>query len=80
MSKKNIKVEVFVPAGVCGCTFSHWIDRVYRIINEYRDLVDVDSYSTNSKRAKELGIDSTCIVADGEVIPLNKLEDIIKSK
>ncbi|MFX0063743.1 MAG: hypothetical protein ACFFC7_16345 [Candidatus Hermodarchaeota archaeon] len=75
--KKKIQVEVFVPAGVCGCVFSHWIDRVWKVLMKYRDEIDCVSSTSDSLRAQELEI-SQGIVVNNQKVKLSDLDRTIQ--
>ncbi|MFX1512771.1 MAG: hypothetical protein ACFFCQ_09315, partial [Promethearchaeota archaeon] len=60
------KVEIFTPAGACGCSFSVWIDKVWKIIMKYRDQIEIISQTSDSARAQELGVGGRIVTIDGE--------------
>ena len=76
-TKKKIHVEVFVPAGVCGCVFGKWIDRVWKVLMKYRDEIDYISNTSDSSRAQELDI-SQGIVVNDQKVKLGDLDRIIQ--
>lgn len=68
------RIEVVSPAGVCNCSFSVWINKVWDILQVYRDKVEIESLTSDSFRAEELGVGGRSIVVNGEVIPIFELE------
>ncbi|MFX1252574.1 MAG: hypothetical protein ACFFCZ_13295 [Promethearchaeota archaeon] len=76
-TKKKILVEVFVPAGACGCTFGQWIDRVWKVLMKYREEIDYVSSTSDSARAQELDI-SQGIVVNDQKVKLGDLDRVIQ--
>lgn len=74
LAKKIPQIEVFVPAGACGCTFSQWMDRVWSILMKYRGKVDYETLTNQSPRADELGIARLGVAVNGEVVDVSKLD------
>ena len=72
------KVEVISPAGECNCSFSTWINKVWDILNEYRDRLEIVSLVSDSPRVKELGVGGRSVVVDGEVVPVFELEQNLR--
>ena len=68
------KVEVFSPAGACGCSFANWIDKVWSILMNHKDEIEIVSLTSDSPRAKELGVGGRTVVVNGEVTPVFLLE------
>jgi hypothetical protein len=66
-------VEVISPAGECSCSFSTWINRVWDILNEYRERIEIVSLVSDSPRAKELGGRSRSVFINGESIAVFNL-------
>ncbi|MFW9903357.1 MAG: hypothetical protein ACFFFH_03415 [Candidatus Thorarchaeota archaeon] len=48
-------VEIIAPVGECSCSFSTWINRVWDILNEYKDQIMIESLVSIAPRVKELG-------------------------
>ncbi|MHA2296587.1 MAG: hypothetical protein ACXAEU_24705 [Candidatus Hodarchaeales archaeon] len=78
MSNERVQVEIFLPTGVCGCSFSHWIDRVYNIIMNYSDKVQHKSLTTDSERASELGINSMCVTVNERIVSVKELDKVLR--
>ncbi len=72
-------VEVFVPAGACGCTFSHWMERVWAVLLKYRGKVEYKTLTNQSPRADELGIVRMGIAINGKVLATSELEAEIQN-
>ena len=83
MKSKPI-IEIISPAGECNCSFSTWINRVWDILNEYREKLKIVSLVSDDPRAKELGGNGRSIFLNGEYIPVfhleSKLAELIKDK
>ena len=71
-------VEVISPAGECSCSFSTWINKVWDILNEFRDRLDIVSLVSDSPRVKELGVGGRSVVVNGELVPVFELERKIR--
>ena len=69
-------VEIFTPEGVCGCVFSHWIDKVWNILMNYREYVKIETSTSGSERAKEVGIGAMAILVNGRQI---RVEDLVET-
>ncbi|UCE14194.1 MAG: hypothetical protein JSV04_03205 [Candidatus Heimdallarchaeota archaeon] len=67
-------VEVISPVGECSCSFSTWINKVWDILNEYRDRLEIVSLVSDSPRVEELGVAGRSIVVNGVVVPIFELE------
>ena len=72
------KVEVISPAGECSCSYSTWINRVWDILNEYREKIEIVSLISDSPRAKELGGGYRSVFINGELIAVFNLERRLK--
>ncbi|MFW9910587.1 MAG: hypothetical protein ACFFEF_18690 [Candidatus Thorarchaeota archaeon] len=55
MSSK-VPVMVFMAVGVCGCSQTGFLGRVYDAVRKHRDYVDYKEYSADSETAKRFGI------------------------
>ncbi len=71
------KVEVFSPAGACGCSFNVWIGKVWDILMKYKNQLEIVSLPSDSPRAHELGVGGRTVVINGEVTPVFFLEQKI---
>ena len=68
------KIEVFSPSGVCDCSFSVWIGKVWDVLFKYKDQLAIESLTSDSSRAQELGIGGRTVLINGQVVPLFLLE------
>jgi hypothetical protein len=68
------KIEVFSPAGVCGCSFAVWIGKVWDILLKYKEQLEIESLTSDSPRAHELRVGGRTVVINGEVTPVFLLE------
>ena len=79
MSKQNKQImphiEVIVPN--CSCSFSVWMNRVWDILNEFKDQIHITSLTSDSTRARELGVTGRSVVINGKIIPVFLLKDRI---
>lgn len=55
MSNK-ILVKVFLPVGVCSCSISAFLGRIYEAVRKYRDVVEYSEDIATSNAAKEIGV------------------------
>ncbi len=74
------KVEVVSPAGVCSCSFSVWIGKVWDILMRYKDQLEIVSLTSDSPRALELGVGGRTIIINGDVTPVFLLERKISTE
>ena len=63
------------PSDACSCSFSVWINRVWDILNEYREEIQITSVTSDSEEAKELGQGGRTVVVNGTVTPVFLLEN-----
>ena len=68
------KVEIFSPEEACSCSFSVWVNNVWNILQDYRDKLEIISLTSDTHRAKELGVSGRTVVVNGEAIPIFLLE------
>ncbi|MFX0088083.1 MAG: hypothetical protein ACFFAU_20685 [Candidatus Hodarchaeota archaeon] len=68
------KVEIFSPAEACSCSFSVWINNVWNILEDYRDKLEIISLTSDTDRAKKLGVSGRTVVVNGEIVPIFLLE------
>ena len=67
MKKSKLKIEVFFPFGSCACSFAPLMEKVGRVISNFKDTVDVQMRSTTSKEAREYSIQGSCVIVDGTI-------------
>jgi len=77
-------IEIISPAGECSCSFSTWINRVWDILNVYREKIKIVSLISDDPRAKELGGKGRSVFLNSEHIPVftleQKLKELLKDK
>ena len=77
-SQSKPVVEIIVPAGKCGCSYSTWIERIWDKLDEYRDQIIIETFDTNSARAKGLHITGQALLVNEERVPLIYLKEKLK--
>ena len=70
-------IEVISPNDVCSCSFSVWMNNAWDILNEYKGQIHITSLTSDSNRARELGVSGRTIVINGETTPVFLLKDKI---
>ncbi len=70
MSDK-IPVMVFMAVGVCSCSQTGLLTRVYEAVRKYRDVVEYKEYSADSDTAKKFGIDYRGVVVGNKSLGTN---------
>jgi len=53
---RKVRVKVFLPVGVCGCSQTSFLGRVYEAVKNHRDIVDYEEESAGSDAAKRAGV------------------------
>ncbi len=71
------KIEIFTPAGACGCSFAPWMNKVWNTVTKYRENIEIISLSSDSPRAKKLGVGGQTIVINGQVTAVRDLEQTL---
>ena len=79
-----MKIEIFVPLGSCICNFAPLMEKVGRVTSKFKDLVEVQTKSTNSTEAYKYGVEDMCIIVNGKIkLPASfdekELENVINS-
>jgi len=79
-----VKIEIFVPLGSCICNFAPLMEKVGRVTSKFKDLVEVQTKSTNSTEAYKYGVEDMCIIVNGKIkLPASfdekELENVINS-
>jgi hypothetical protein len=64
----KVKVDIFVPLDSCACNWEGFMDSIFRVIAEYRDIIDFETKNLNSQEAHSLNLNSNCVVIDKEHI------------
>ena len=71
---EKIQIEIIIPAGICSCSYTKWIENIWDKIDKFREYVEVETIDTNCQRAKELGIIGQTVLLNGKKIPVFQLE------
>ena len=79
-----MKIEIFVPLGSCICNFAPLMEKVGHVTSKFKDLVEVQTKSTNSTEAYNYGVEDICIIVNGKIkLPASfdekELENVINS-
>jgi len=53
---RKVTVRVFLPVGVCGCSQTSFLARIYEAVKKHRDIIDYEEDSTGSDAAKRAGV------------------------
>jgi len=62
MTNQKIKVEVFVPLTACGCTYSHFLEQVQKILIPYLSKIEFEMKNAESIEAEKLEIFANAVV------------------
>jgi hypothetical protein len=80
LEPKKVKVEVFLPAGACGCTFARFMEKVWAVRVRNRDKIDFQVKRTGSPEADMYKILGMAVVVNGRVkLPPNFDEDELEN-
>ncbi|MDH4212404.1 MAG: hypothetical protein OEV85_00630 [Candidatus Thorarchaeota archaeon] len=66
-----IPVMVFMPVGVCGCSQTGFLGRIYDAVKKYRELVDYREYSAESEQAKQFRVGYRGVVVGSHSLGAN---------
>ena len=64
MKKNKLKVEIFFPFGSCACSSAPLLEKVGRVVSNFKSLVDFEIRSTASKEARQYGIKNSCVMVN----------------
>ena len=56
-----------MPFGSCVCTFAPFMEKVGRVTSKFKDMVEVQTKSTESPEASKYGVQDMCVIIDGAV-------------
>ena len=80
MEPKKVKVEVFLPAGACGCTFARFMEKVWAVRVRNRDKIDFQVKNTDSPEADMYQILGMAVVVNGKIkLPPNFDEEELEN-
>ena len=75
---KKVKIEIIIPDGECGCSYSVWITKVWDVINKFEGKIETETITSDTDRAKKIGIGNRGVVVNGLKIPVFLLEEELK--
>ncbi|RDE17622.1 MAG: hypothetical protein C4K49_01900 [Candidatus Thorarchaeota archaeon] len=73
-----VKVRVFLPVGVCGCSQTDFIARTYQAVRKHPDIVDYGEDSAGSEAAKRAGVTYRGILIGRRLLQGNPTSDQIE--
>lgn len=77
----KIQVIVFMPVGVCGCSQTGFLGRVYEVVRKYRDVIAFREDSAESETAKRYSVSYRGVVVGTKSLGSNpttaKIEEAI---
>ncbi len=75
---RTVKVKVFLPTGVCSCSYVGFLGRIYSAVRKYSDIVDYYEDTADSPEARALGITYRGVVVGSRVLTGNVTEEQIE--
>jgi hypothetical protein len=66
--ESKAKVEIFTSFGGCGCSGASFMDRVWKVLLEFRDRVDFTTKSLDSPEADQYRVIGSFVVVDGQTV------------
>ena len=69
------KIEIVIPEGACGCSYSEWINNLWDLLNKYKDKVEIETLTSDTDRAKKLGIGNRGVVVNEVEVPVFLLKE-----
>jgi len=78
MSRK-VKVTVFLPVGVCGCSQSSFLSRVYEAVRRHWDVVEYRESTAESDEAKAAGVSYRGVLVGTHLLQSNPTTDMIEA-
>jgi hypothetical protein len=68
---QKIPVIVFLAVGVCGCSQTGFLGRIYEAVKKHSNEVDYKEYSAGDKTAAEYGIKYRGVVVGNRLLGTN---------
>ncbi len=65
---KSIPVIVFLPVGVCSCSYVGFLSRIYDAMRKYSEYIDYYEDIAVSEKAKSYGIRTMGVVVGSRVL------------
>ena len=82
MPAEKVKVEVFIPAGVCSCSIAPFMNAIWQVLAKYQSVVDYYVMENDSPEAKKYGVSTRGVVINGTVklenFSIEELESTIR--
>ncbi len=75
---EKIPVMVFMAVGVCSCSQTGFLGRVYEAVRKFRNVVDYKEDSADSETAKRYGVNYRGIVIGEKFLGSNPTADRIE--
>ena len=70
MSNK-VPVMVFMPVGVCSCSQTGFLSRIYEAVTRYRESIDYREHSADSDLAKQHRVEYRGVVVGTKSLGVN---------
>lgn len=67
MSHK-VEVKVFMPVGVCACSQTAFLTRIYEVVRKYREVIEYTEATAESQQAKDLGVRFRAVTVGGQIL------------
>ncbi len=68
---EKIPVMVFNAVGVCGCSQTGFLGRIYEAVKKHRSIVEYKEYSADSEVANQYGIRYRGVVVGNKLLGSN---------
>lgn len=78
MSRK-VRVIVFLPVGVCGCSQSSFLRRVYEAVRKHSDVVEYREASAESEAGKAAGVSYRGVLVGKRLLQSNPTTEMIEA-
>jgi len=75
---ERVRVMVFMPVGVCACSQTAFLGRVYQAMRKYIDCIDYQEYSAGSEVAKRYKIQYRGVVVGEKLLGSNPTQSSIE--
>ncbi len=75
---EKVQLLVFMPVGVCGCSQTTFLGRIYGSVKKYREYIDYKEYSTESELAKQFNISFRGVVVGERSLGSNPTQSSIE--
>ena len=65
---KLVNLEVFIPTDKCACHYTDFTQKVFRVIEPHKEMVNVEIKRLNSPDSVKYGIKDLALVVNKETI------------